>query len=231
MNTCKHCGQPLKRDDKFCPNCGLEVDQEFQAYQEFIKHPINSTSKEIRKRAWESLKVPYFYLLLVLLIYGFVLGIPVVGFVLLGVVSVGVMGYVLSSIRNNKTPEFETILDGKDQFERNLIYGLIQTLFIFLWSLLFIIPGIIKAYSYAMTHFIAKDNPELTAKEVLDTSERLMKGNKWRLFVLKFSFIGWNLLAILTFGIGFIFLQPYKVAAKAHFYEELIGNYHKETLE
>ena len=95
--------------------------------------------------------------------------------------------------------------------------------FIFLWSLLFIVPGIIKAHSYAMAKFILADNPDMEGIAALKASEKLMYGNRWRLFCLRFSFIGWFFLAVLTFGIGFIFLNPYVKAAETAFYLDLIG--------
>ena len=90
---------------------------------------------------------------------------------------------------------------------------LLMFLLIFLWSLLLIIPGIIKTYSYAMTPYILQENPELTASEAIHRSR------------LQLSFIGWAFLSILTFGIGFLWLQPYYYTAQAAFYEEVKSDY------
>lgn len=90
-----------------------------------------------------------------------------------------------------------------------------------LWSLLLIIPGIIKGYSYAMTEFIMNDNPELEGNKAIEASMAMMKGNKMRLFLLDLSFIGWIILSFLTMGLGFILLEPYMMAARAEFYEDL----------
>ena len=98
---------------------------------------------------------------------------------------------------------------------------LLRALYIFLWSLLLLIPGIIAEYSYAMTDFILAENPNLTASEAIARSKDMMRGNRWRLFCLEFSFIGWDLLVILTFGIGNLWLIPYKYAAKAAFYRDI----------
>ena len=92
-----------------------------------------------------------------------------------------------------------------------------------LWSLLLIIPGIIAGYSYAMTGYILAENPELTASEAIARSKEMMAGNRFRLFCLHFSFIGWEILCTLTLGIGNLWLRPYKQAAEAAFYREISG--------
>ena len=97
--------------------------------------------------------------------------------------------------------------------------------FIFLWSLLFLIPGIIKAFSYAMTPYILEENPELSANEAIDHSRAMMKGHKFDLFWLYLSFIGWGILCICTLGIGFLWLTPYMNTAVAAFYEDVKADY------
>ena len=99
----------------------------------------------------------------------------------------------------------------------------LKTLYCFLWSLLFIIPGIIASYSYAMTGYILADHPELTASEAIERSKEMMSGNRFRLFCLHFSFVGWAILCAFTFGIGNLWLTPYRQAAVAAFYREVSG--------
>lgn len=100
--------------------------------------------------------------------------------------------------------------------------GFFSSLFISLWSLLFVIPGIIKSYEYRLVPYIVSDNPELTWKEALKESSRLMKGNKWKTFVLDLSFIGWDILSILSCGILDIFyVEPYKLSTGAALYEAI----------
>lgn len=94
---------------------------------------------------------------------------------------------------------------------------------ILLWTFVFIIPGIIAAYSYAMTGYILAEHPELTATEAVERSKKLMSGNRFRLFCLQLSFIGWSILSSLTFGIGNLWLTPYKRAAITAFYREISG--------
>ena len=93
--------------------------------------------------------------------------------------------------------------------------------FTILWSLLLVIPGIIKSYSYAMTSFILKDEPEMKNNAAIEKSMAMMEGNKMKLFMLDLSFIGWAILCIFTLGIGLLFLQPYVAISRAAFYEDL----------
>jgi hypothetical protein len=91
-------------------------------------------------------------------------------------------------------------------------------LYIFLWSLLFLIPGIIKSYQYRMVPYLITEDPSLATEQALELSRRMTDGEKWDMFVLDLSFIGWSLLGILTFGIGFFFLAPYIEATQAQLY-------------
>ena len=95
-------------------------------------------------------------------------------------------------------------------------------LFTFLWSLLFIIPGIIKSFSYAMAPYILADCPNVKARDALKLSMRIMKGHKWELFVFILSFIGWGLLSALTLGIlEIFFVGPYLQSSCATYYLEV----------
>lgn len=91
----------------------------------------------------------------------------------------------------------------------------------FLWSLLLIVPGIIKSFSYSMAPFILMDHPEYTVHEALDMSREMMKGHKWELFLLYLGFFGWILLTIITFGIASFWVVPYMATSVAHFYLRL----------
>ena len=99
----------------------------------------------------------------------------------------------------------------------------LTNLYTLLWSLLLIIPGIVAKYSYAMVPYILAERPEMTASDAIAASKRMMEGNRWRLFCLEFSFIGWAFLCAFTLGIGNLFLAPYQEAAKAAFYLDLRG--------
>lgn len=95
-------------------------------------------------------------------------------------------------------------------------------IFTFLWSLLLIIPGIIKGLAYSQAFYLMKDHPDFGPLELITESRKRMKGLKWKLFLLYLSFIGWGLLCIFTLGIGLLWLVPYMTNSLAAFYQELI---------
>ena len=98
---------------------------------------------------------------------------------------------------------------------------IITNFFVFLWSLLLIIPGIIKTFSYSMAPFILADNPNLTSSEALSESIRIMDGHKFDLFVLQLSFFWWYILGAITFGIAYIYVVPYFQTTMANFYNDI----------
>lgn len=112
---------------------------------------------------------------------------------------------------------------------RNVWGGFLMMLFTYLWMLLLIVPGIIKAFAYSMTPYILKDYPELSANQAINLSIKMMKGHKFDYFYLQLSFIGWGLLSILTLGIGYIWLMPYMYASMAAFYEDIKNDYINKT--
>lgn len=128
------------------------------------------------------------------------------------------------SIYRGSNPEVSEIFDGFRNYLKILGTLLLQSIYTILWSLLLIIPGIIKGYSYSMTYFVLKDNPTIGYDAAICESMRLMKGHKMQLFLLDLSMIGWAILSILTLGIGFLFLLPYNNTAHAAFYEDLKNN-------
>ena len=97
-----------------------------------------------------------------------------------------------------------------------------RDLFTVLWTLLFIIPGIVKSYEYQMIPYLLADNPQMTKEQAFEESKRMMQGQKWKAFVLDLSFIGWNILSALTLGIlGIFYVQPYMDATHAALHEAL----------
>ena len=146
----------------------------------------------------------------------------IISILITGAVYVGVQGYFLKLVRGQMT-DLASVFNGfKNDFVGNFLLGFMQALFIFLWSLLFLIPGIIATYSYSMVYYIKNDHPEYSWNECLKVSKQMMKGYKWKLFCLQFSFIGWYFVIIfIPFGIGSLFLAPYTTTATAAFYEEL----------
>ena len=109
---------------------------------------------------------------------------------------------------------------------RTVLTMFLQGLFLVLWTLLFIVPGIVKAYAYRLTPYLLSEHPELTGTQAITLSRQMMKGHKWRAFVLDLSFIGWILLSVLTLGILTIFyVGPYMNATDAELYEAVKAEY------
>lgn len=192
-----------------------------------------SKCKELRAKARESLGHNIFggkwlYPLLALLVLGLIegaLGFTAIGtLIVIGPLSYGCAKSFLKVARGEeeKVDIGRAIGDGfSDDAGRNIISGILVTVFEFLWSLLFVIPGIVKSYSYSMTFYILQDRPELSANDAITESRKLMKGHKGKLFKLDLSFIGWYLLGLLCLGFGVLWVDPYHEMARAHFYQEL----------
>ena len=136
------------------------------------------------------------------------------------------LGYTQILLKQYHRQEFEIgeLFSQFHRFKQGFLQSFLRGLYVALWSLLLIIPGIVKSYAYAMTPFLMTDNPEMTAKEAIAASIELMDGHKGELFILGLTFIGWDFLAILSLGIGYLWLNPYKNAAYAAFYRDLITN-------
>lgn len=182
-------------------------------------------AKDFRSRAWSKLHgnwaTAVLSQLIMVLITG-ALAFTYVGSLLVaGPLTVGLALVIINIVRKND-PRIENLFTPFKDFVRTFVLWIINTIFIALWALLFIIPGIIKALSYSMSYFILIDNSSLSANEARKASMALMDGNKWRLFCLYFSFIGWILLSMLTFGIVLFWVMPYIRTAKAEFYQSLI---------
>ena len=139
-------------------------------------------------------------------------------------------GYSVFTLRlgKNEDAKVDDVFVGfrKNNLCKSMKLGVLQAIFLFLWSLLLIVPGIIKYFSYSMAYYILIENPDYTASEALRESKRIMKGQKFRLFVLWLSFIGWFLLTafigMFTFNLSFIFISPYYNTTVSHFYLDLI---------
>lgn len=142
-------------------------------------------------------------------------------YILGSVISLGYTQFNLDLI-DGREPELNALFSNFHRFGTAFLARFLTNLYALLWTLLLIIPGIMAAYSYAMTPYILIDHPEMTAGEAIARSKELMAGNRWRLFCLHFSFIGWSILAALTLGIGNLWLTPYTHAAEAAFYRDLV---------
>ena len=135
--------------------------------------------------------------------------------------SVGCYTFFLRNTEDHQT-DLDVITSGFSNFINVFLTLLLRDIFIFLWSLLFIIPGLIKMYSYRMVPYILAENPTLSPTECITRSKEMMSGNKWNAFVFDLSFIGWLLLSALTCGLLNIFwTKPYKESANAALYLKL----------
>ena len=136
-------------------------------------------------------------------------------------VTVGLYSFFLKLTEENK-PEVGEIFSGfKNSASNSMIMGVLIYVYTLLWTLLFIIPGVIKSFSYSMSYYIMAENPTISAEEAITKSRELMNGHKAELFFLELSFIGWAILATLTCGIGYIWLTPYMSKTMANFYQAI----------
>ena len=174
--------------------------------------------------------------LVVCLIQSLILGIGsslagVVAILVGGLLAFGLARVFLQLVRGQKDKvDIADLFCGTDEFGSLIILNLLVGLFTFLWTLLFIIPGIVKSYAYSMAFYIKHDHPDYDWKQCMNESQRYMKGYKWQLFCLDFSFIGWILLGLLCCGIGTLWVVPYQNAARANFYENLKAIYDPEVV-
>ena len=184
--------------------------------------------KEAKRRALDTLRNRWGEAIVVSLLYSIILTAlsSVIGVGGLLFSSILLIGYYTIQIEamNNKKFNVEKIVSGLNgnTLSTRIVLSVIKNLYIFLWSLLFIIPGIVKHYGYMLTEFIAMENPEMSASDCLRKSQELMDGHKKELFVLDLSFIGWHLLCILSCGIGYLFLNPYIIQTRIQYIDEHI---------
>lgn len=162
-----------------------------------------------------------------------------VGYTLIGtsvVVSLLILpltfGYDTIFLRNLRSEPVgvEHMFDGFRDYGRIFVTLLWQNILITLWTLLLIVPGIVKALAYALTPYILLDNPKLSTVEAIHLSREMMFGYKAKLFLLLLSFIGWGILCLFTCGIGVLWLLPYISSSLAAFYEDVRADYEMRKL-
>lgn len=151
--------------------------------------------------------------------------IPVVGSIVAAVVVTP--AFALSMVRIYLAltlytkPEVKDVFSGFDDFWAAFKVTFLSGLYIFLWSLLFVIPGIVKTYSYSMAMYVLAENKGMSATECINASKEMTNGHKMDLFVLSLSFIGWMMLGSITFGLAYIWVMPYMNATFANAYNSL----------
>ena len=185
-------------------------------------------NSELRAQAREALRGKWPMAAVAALIYSVIAGglsaIPVIGGLCSLFVGLPVaygFAIVMLGVFKGKEIDFGVLFEGFQDYGRIFVTKLLQSIYTLLWMLLLVVPGIIKSYSYAMTDYILKEEPEMKNNAAIEKSMAMMENNKMKLFMLDLSFIGWAILSLFTFGIGFFFLQPYVQIARAAFYEDL----------
>ena len=196
------------------------------------------TNSEIRAQARQNMKGNWGLGIGAWLIYAVILGgvsmIPYIGWIgtviLTGPLACGLYCIYLRFARAHQT-QISDLFSGFQYFGNSFLAGLLVNLFTFLWSLLFIIPGIVKNYAYSMTYYILCDDPTMDGNTAITKSREMMDGHKMDLFMLQLSFIGWILLGIVTCGIAMIYVVPYMLEAETIFYNNLRPNQPTDTEE
>jgi uncharacterized membrane protein len=192
-------------------------------------------NSELRAMSIEALKDRWGLAIGGFLIYNIILillqNIPIAGslasLIIGGPFLLGATFFSLNLARKQDT-RVEVLFEGFKDFGRALGTYLLMILYIILWTLLLVIPGIIKAISYSQTFYILAEDKSIGAEEAIKKSLTMMDGYKMKYFVLGLSFIGWILLSILTLGIGFLWLIPYMQVTFANFHIELKENYNRD---
>ncbi len=186
--------------------------------------------RELKKQAWENLKGKRKTMGLVWLFYfGITLACVLLCLIYIGTILqfflippflIGMKMCFLKFVRNCPVKPGD-VLDGIGHTGRAVSLYFVNSLLAGLWSLLLVVPGIVKNYAYSMSFYVLADHPDMTQSDAREESERLMDGNKFRLFLLDISFLGWILLSLLTGGILLFWVQPYMQTAYVLFYKEL----------
>ena len=204
---------------------------------------MEKEAKFFREAAWAQLKGNWKPVVVFTLVYNLVMGVAqfigstsdlvsiLISLFILVPLAYGYNVAFLDFKRTVQAVKIEQLFDGFKDYSRVVLTGLLQGIYIFLWTLLLIVPGIIKSLSYSQTNYILKDYPELKNNAAIELSMAMMKGHKFDYFCLILSFIGWILLGILTLGIGLLWVSPYIATASAHFYEHVKEDYERRLLE
>lgn len=150
---------------------------------------------------------------------------PIVSFVICLIISGPIQfgtAFFSSRLAAGKKVDFVQIFEGfRTRIERSFVAYVLEAVFIFLWTLLLIIPGIIASIAYSQTFYILSEDKKIDALDAITKSKQMMYGHKWTYFCLNLRFIGWFLLCLLTLGIGFLWFIPYVQVSYAEFYKEL----------
>ncbi|MBN2260044.1 MAG: DUF975 family protein [Clostridiales bacterium] len=142
--------------------------------------------------------------------------------ILSGPLALGTANFYLRLVNKNEA-KIERFFDGFKNFLNAFVLHVMTTVFILLWTLLLIVPGIIAAINYSMAFLIMSENEDISPMDAIEKSKMLMKNHKMEYFSFILSFFGWVIIGILTFGLGFLYLYPYFYASKIYFYRSIKG--------
>lgn len=186
------------------------------------------TRAELKSMAKEQMHSKLGMLIVIILLIGVVTFaislIPVLGAIIAFIITPAFsLSLCMVYLRVAKKEEIQIsdAFKGLNKTGRALWLNILIGLFTFLWSLLLVIPGIIKSYSYSMAYYVLADNPELTARQALARSKKIMKGHKFEFFVLQLSFFWWYLLVGITCGIAALYVAPYMSTTVTNFYNSI----------
>ena len=201
--------------------------QNFNSINQEYETPESFSTKEVEELFFEDDEVVKMFGITMAVVLGMILVIWI--FMLLFVtfvgnpVNVGSKRFFMESREVDRSAGVGKLFYafGSGHYGNVILTMFMRNLFISLWSLLFVIPGIVKTYQYYMVPYILAENPEMNYKEALGLSKQMMEGNKWNTFVLELSFFGWYFLGIFVCCIGAYFVVPYEQAVKAELYAEL----------
>ena len=187
---------------------------------------LKSMAKEqIKGKIWNLLAV---MLIIYVIIWAasLILGmIPYVGALLGAVVvmpmTISLIRIYLAVVNEDKKPQIADAFGGYDDAWSAIKVSLLVTAFTYLWSLLFIVPGIIKYCSYSQAYYILAENKGMSAIEAINRSKAMMEGHKMDFFILGLSFIGWGIVGLITLGVAYIWIMPYMQATYTNFYNSI----------
>jgi len=246
--VCPKCAYERKPTDVECPKCGIVYEKwegytaqeqaENETKREGPQHTDTAekyqgsggrtSNREIMAQARESLRGNWVKAIGALLIFGVVTGVPgsvlsiggLISLLIAGAMNLGLSIFALSLSRR-QDPAITDIFLGFKNFWVALGAYLLLTIFIILWSILLIVPGVIATLRYSMTFYIIAENDSIGPLEAITKSKKIMYGNKWKLFCFSCRFLGWAVLCVITLGIGFLWLAPYISISFARFYDDI----------
>lgn len=184
-----------------------------------VENRMNSDTLE-RFRHMMDTEVFRFFLLIMIGISSIITVYTILVFIIGGAIEMGQITFFTGLVERRRVAVSD-LFSQFHLFGKALGLRIVTTFFVSLWSMLFVIPGIVAAFRYAMAPYIMAENPDVGIMEAIDLSKEMMRGNKGRLFWLMLSFIGWIWLGVITGGIGLLWVMPYEEAAIAAFYLDI----------